>query len=280
MNEIEIPPKIIYEDKKIEISGLNINYWDEGNGSETILLIHGFTGNVEEWYFQFSHFKINFRIIALDLRGHGKSEIKDYDLKISDISNDIKTFLEKKGISKVNLIGHSMGGMIALDFAINYPDKVNKLILISTTPIGTQRAFSESQIAFFKSTPVDQVINMMSKMASIPLEKQKPERRDFYKKLQDWSRKRRGKGITNDTLVAYLTLTSGFDVVKDLKNIKVPTLLLCGDKDKLVRDQNSKILNEKIPNSKLIIFSECGHAPQSEYFIDCNKHLEDFLLSK
>ena len=113
MNDIEIPPKINYEDKLIQIGKIKLNYWEEGNGPETLFFIHGFTGNVEEWYFQISHFKKKYKVIAIDLRGHGKSEMEEKEVNADDITKDINSFLEKKGISKINLIGHSMGGMIA-----------------------------------------------------------------------------------------------------------------------------------------------------------------------
>jgi len=277
MNEIEIPPKIKYKDKQIEIGELKLNYWEVGKGQETLLFIHGFTGNIEEWYLQILEFEKTHKILAVDLRGHGKSEIKGDKLTITDISNDINQFLEKKGYSKVILVGHSMGGMIALHFALRFPDKVRKLVLISTTAGGSHRKISDSQIEFIKSTTVDKLIDMMSKVASIPLHKIKPERREFYKKLQYWSKKRRGEGISNNTFIIYLKATSDFDVRNRIHEIKMPTLIVCGDKDNLVKRQNSKLMDERIPNSKMIIFHECGHAPQREYFVEFNKKLKEFL---
>ncbi len=278
MNGIEIPPKIPYKDKQVNIGGIKLNYWEEGSGPETLMFIHGFTGNIEEWYFQVSHFEKIFKVIAIDLRGHGKSEIKDEDFTIEQISDDIYQFLEKKGIPEIVLIGHSMGGMIAQLFTLKYPKKVKKLVLISTVPGGSSRKIPEAYLEFVKSKSVPELIDMMSKAASIPLEKHKPERRTFYKRLQEWSIQRRGKGISKDGYIRYLKATSNFDIRGRLGEIKVPTLIFCGDKDKLTGKLRSKLLNEKIPNSKIIIFPECGHSPQREYFNEFNEHLQKFLL--
>ncbi|MFX1452095.1 MAG: alpha/beta fold hydrolase [Promethearchaeota archaeon] len=277
MNDIEIPPKIAYQDRIIEIEGIKLNYWEEGTGKETLFFIHGFTGNVEEWYFQISHFKKTYKVIAIDLRGHGKSEIEDYEISINDLTEDINVFLEKKGIKKVNLAGHSMGGMVAQLFALNHKDKVSKLVLISTTPGRPSYKLPESFINSIKSMTIDELINYMSKAASIPLEKINPERRKFYKKLQDWSVIRRGKGISIDTYINYLKASANVDLRERLKEITVPTLVVCGDRDQLLTKRNSKYLHANIPNSSLIIFPECGHAPQREYFVEFNKFLAQFL---
>ncbi len=277
MNEIEIPPKINYEDKLIQIGKIKLNYWEEGNGPETLFFIHGFTGNVEEWYFQFFHFEKKYRVIAIDLRGHGKSEIEDKEINADDLINDIDGFLEKKGISKINLIGHSMGGMIAQYFTLKYPEKVEKLVLISTTSGGPQRKIPESYIKFIKSTTVDNLIDIMSRSASIPLKKMKPERREFYKKLQKWSVERRSKAISINTYIRYLQTSSKINLRNRINEIKVPTLILYGDKDRLVAKTNSEFLREHIANSNLIMFPDCGHAPQREYFIEFNNYLSQFL---
>lgn len=277
MNIIEIPPKIKYRNKKIEINGLKLNYWEEGSGPKTLLFIHGFTGNVEEWYFQFEFFKKDYKVIAIDLRGHGFSEISQENFGIGDLSSDINRFLEKKGISEIILIGHSMGGMVAQHFALNHPDKVEKLVLVSTTPGGPPRKIPESYIDHIRSVDISKLITEMSRFASIPLEKIAPERREFYKKIQKWSVERRGKGISKDVYISYLEKSSNFDLRDKLCEIKVPTLILCGEKDQLIGNKRSNLLKERIPNSDLVIFSECGHAPQREYFEQFNKILSEFL---
>ena len=277
MNEIEIPPKINYKNKQIQIGKLKLNYWEEGDGTDTLFLIHGHTGNVEEWYFQVFYFEKDYKVIAIDLRGHGKSQIDEKEMNFNDLAEDLNIFLEKKGISKIILIGHSMGGMIAQLFTLNYPEKVKKLVLISTTPGSPPRKIPESYLEYMRATEVPKLIEMTSKLASIPIDKISPERRDFYKKLQQWSLIRRAKAISNDTYIKYLLASSNFDVRSLLNKITVPTLIISGDKDKLVQIKNSKLLNEKIPNSKLVTLTECGHAPQREYFKKFNEILSKFL---
>src|SRR6266511_3915002 len=99
----------------------------------TLVFVHGFGGQAEQWHYQLQKFSLENRVIALDLRGHGLSDAPSsgYDLPqlLSDLET-VLTLLKVKG--KFILVGHSFGGAIATDYALNHPERVERLILMAT----------------------------------------------------------------------------------------------------------------------------------------------------
>ena len=109
-------------------SDISLNYEERGNGSPLVLL-HGNGEDLSYFRHQTEYFSANFRVIAVDTRGHGKSPRGDAPFTIRQFAEDLKNFLDSLGIEKADILGFSDGGNIALIFAMKYPDRVNRLIL-------------------------------------------------------------------------------------------------------------------------------------------------------
>ena len=114
-----------------ELNGIKIAYEIHGEGYPLILL-HGFAMYKEFWKWQVKELSKEFRVVTLDIRGCGKSDHPTEQYSMEDLADDIKELLDYLNIDKVHLGGHSFGGMIAQHFALNYPNNLNKLILMST----------------------------------------------------------------------------------------------------------------------------------------------------
>lgn len=113
-------------------SGQTIGYVEMGNTKgDPLILIHGYTDNSRSWSLLAPELA-NRHILALDLRGHGRSSAPDCCYTIMDFSHDLDGFMAEKGIAKADIAGHSLGSMTAAVFAARHPDKVGKLVLIST----------------------------------------------------------------------------------------------------------------------------------------------------
>ena len=106
---------------KINLSNITLNYEDKGKG-KVLLFLHGLGSSIKDWDFQVPFFSKNFRVITVDLRGHGDSVMKDNNFGVDFMVNDIKEFLDALKIDNVTFIGFSMGGAIAFQFAYSYPD--------------------------------------------------------------------------------------------------------------------------------------------------------------
>ena len=115
------------------INGVNLNYEASGQG-KAVVCVHGYTGSSQDWVEQISALSPNYRIVALDLRGHGRSEApsKAEQYSVPIFANDVLALLKALNIKKCCLIGHSLGGFIALQFALEHSEMLSALVLVGT----------------------------------------------------------------------------------------------------------------------------------------------------
>ncbi len=115
-----------------EINSIKIHYKISGEG-HPVVLIHGLSDDLKYWKYLNEYLKDYFKVISIDLRGHGKSEEGREDYSIRLFADDIVNLLKELSIAKTHIIGFSLGGHVSLEIISNYPDIVNKVILISTS---------------------------------------------------------------------------------------------------------------------------------------------------
>lgn len=120
-----------FETKFIQLNNHRIAYVDEGQNDKVILFLHGLGSYIPAWRFNLQELKKHFRCIAIDLPGFGKSDKKIHSCSMKFYSYVVNQFIKSLGIEKVDLVGHSMGGQIAINCALNFQNKVGKLILIA-----------------------------------------------------------------------------------------------------------------------------------------------------
>lgn len=116
---------------KLKVNGIDLHYITVGQGSD-VVMVHGFLGNLAVWHLQIVPQLRNFySITTVDLRGHGYSQVTPDGYTAADMANDLKGLLDRLGIEKVSLVGHSYGADVCLYFALLYPERVNKLVALS-----------------------------------------------------------------------------------------------------------------------------------------------------
>ncbi|MHA1785960.1 MAG: alpha/beta fold hydrolase [Candidatus Helarchaeota archaeon] len=271
----EIPPKVNYQTNKIKIGNYNLAYWDEGpKDAEVICFVHGYTGDKLDWIFQIEYFSKMYRCIAHEHRSHGKSDIKDEEVTIKDLSEDLYELLKKLKVEKINLVGHSMGGFVSLQFALDHQDMLNRLILVDTT---AKLKTPDDAYEMIKKFGYYEFSKMTAKFTEIPLRKRPLESRDFYKKLQKWELERK-KNVPDFVAINFMRAFNNQNVEDRLNEINTKTLIIFGKQDLLIDAKiHSKILKDNIPNSKLIFIDNSGHSPTREQYLEFNKVLEEFL---
>jgi len=116
---------------KVRLRDIEIHYQEKGFGAP-LILIHGLNGDLTGWALVMPEFAKHYRTIALDLRGHGASGKPDQPYSIKGFSEDLQEFLQQLQIPRAHILGLSLGGAIAQQFALDYPEKVRALILVST----------------------------------------------------------------------------------------------------------------------------------------------------
>lgn len=241
---------------QININGYKINYEVEGEGKNVILL-HGWLANLETMKPIANHLKKHFKVYNVDIIGFGKSDLPKEPLYTDDFGNFLKDFIKVLNIENPILIGHSNGGRTILNYAGRQLGKINKIVLIDSAGIKPKR-----KISYYIKIYTFKIIKKL-----LPNTKR-------TKKLRE---KVLGKfGSTdykNSPEVLRKTMSNilNEDIRKQLPNIKVPTLLIWGEKDTATPVQDAKIMEKLIPDAGLVIYKEAGHFS----YLDC---LSRFLI--
>jgi len=259
--------------------GYKINYLDKGKG-RNLVYIHGFLGC--SWLYEelVDYFSKNYRVIAIDHLGHGKSDKPESEAyELIDLANYVDQTLSKViGDEKIILHGHSMGGMIALTYATtpSLAKRLDGLVLMGTAAKldnpGLVQYVKDLKAGKMKFIERDTIENIHTKLCfNRKYMKQNP------KLIEEFIE----KSLENEEFIGFKTMNAivnNYNVEDKIHAINVPTLIVTGDKDKYILPQGSHILHEKIPNSKLIVFSpNIGHMVNYEAKDEYIKVMEDFL---
>jgi|TARA_B110000259_G_C13998785_1_gene395480 pimeloyl-ACP methyl ester carboxylesterase len=242
---------------------------DIGNGVPFVM-VHGFLGSSEMWTLQKQFFKRDYRVITPALPGFGESskiQSKDSIIKMAKL---ITKQLKKKNIYKYNLMGHSMGGMIAQEIAKIEGDKIAKLICYGTGSIGDIPGRFETIDASrdkLKKSGIKLMANRIAKTWFIEGEKAKY----FY--ICDNA----NKVVSEETADNALIAMKNWRGLENLKNIKSKTLIIWGDQDKAYNFEQVKTLHQNIPNSELAIIKDCSHNVHLEKPMNFNRIIKNFL---
>ena len=259
--------------------GYKIHYIEKGEG-KNLVFIHGFLGSTWLFEAQVELFSDNYRAIAIDHLGHGKSdkpESESYEL--AELTQYLEETLSKIiGDEKFILVGHSMGGMISLIYATNpnLAKRLEGLILMSTAPKLNNPGLIQ-YVKDLKSGEMSLKDRETIETIFIGLCFQRKARKEQTKLISEFV----DLTLQNEEYVGLRTMESivnNFDVENKLKDISTPTLILSGDKDIFILPDESKSMAQKIPNSTLVILTpKIGHMIQYEATNDYNKAIESFI---
>jgi 3-oxoadipate enol-lactonase len=260
---------------KVNFEDTELYYESHGVGFP-LILIRGFGSNADHWYEQVPYLSREYKVIIFDNRGVARSSHPGGALSIMMMAQDTIRLIDALGITSFYLLGLSMGGMIAQEVAINYPERVKGLVLACTHCGGTHQISASKE-----------VINIFTEMATVGSDESKikaaaclfdPEtlaqRPEVAQKYTAISFK---NPASAEILSKQQEAVLGHDSFDRLPQIKAATLVLTGDADLLVPPDNSKILAERIPGAKLIIVPGGGHQILVEQPEACNKAIMDFF---
>ncbi len=256
---------------------LDLYYEVQGNATstETLVLLNGLTQSTLAWFFFLPYFKEQYRIILLDFIFQGQSAKKAEWRNFDKHAADVKTVLDKEGISKATIIGLSYGSLVAQHFAVLYPNALNKLVLISTFAHKTPyyNAIELSWWRALESGGYNLMLDIMlpSVLSEnyfanpiIPIAAMKEARKD---------------GNQNSEAIFKLmraTKERG-DYRPQLKQVAAPTLVIQGEKDLLLPVHLAEEVHKSIPGSVLKIIKQAGHTLNLEHVPEVCKEINGFL---
>jgi len=276
------------------INGIKICYKTLGKG-DPVILVHGFGDRKEHWRAQIGDLSKHFTVIIFDNRSAGKSDRPDGDYTMEIFADDIAGLMDWLKIKKTNIIGHSLGGMIVQNFALKYPNRINKIILINTSAGITPPGADPSQgIEMYKKSQITMIQEIKKDPINIFLNHAKPAySREFWKQMKnDIKKKFHGiwsvedlidekliNGPTEKSIVNQSEAFKSHNTYDRLNEIKNEVLILCADKDKSMPQSMCEKIHELLPNSKLIVIENAGHQSILEYPKIINQHIIEFLKS-
>lgn len=262
----------------IKIRDINLYYEIHGTG-EPLVMINGYADNTRHWFRQLPELAQECKVIVFDNRGAGRSDKPDIPYAMQMFAQDISDLLESLKIDAANVYGVSMGGMIAQEFALIYPNKVINLILGCTTCGGSHLVMPDADIVAFlldeerlkRLTPEEAAREMFAITCTQEFIVNNPDVAAGYINATvenappAYSLKRQA-----DAILAH-------DTYERLPQIKAPTLVIAGSADKIMPVENSKLLASRIPDAELIILNNAGHGFFYEAADQANKTILDFL---
>ena len=265
-----------------KINGIDMYYEEHGEANaEPLLLIMGFTMNAAAWAPQIPALAERYHVIAFDNRGAGRTTQPESAYTIPQMAADAAALLDHVGIKTAHIIGASMGGMIAQEFAIRYPRRVRSLVLACTTPGGPHSAGYDEMLRTSEETM--KVENLAALLT--------PERlkEGIDQLFTPAFIAHPGPGLMQMGAAAMLypqTLAGmkgqlaairAHDTYDRLTTISAPTLVIAGDADTLVDARNSPLLASRIPHAKLHMLPGQRHGFTAEKPEETNRTVLDFL---
>ncbi len=258
-----------------KINGIQIYYEALGDGPP-LLLIEGIPGTVSDWYPFASHLARDFKVILFDNRGSGGSDRPEEWYTTSLMASDTVALLDNLGISRAKVFGVSMGGMIAQELAINFPEKVDRLVLGCTHCGGPQVIRPTALVDQAFALETEDWAERIRMLAPFAFSEQFG--REHPKALAEFIAK---KSLDAQPYFAYrrqIGAVIRHDSGQRLAKITTPTLVVTGTADTVIPWQNSELLCEKIPNSEIAMIEGAGHLFFVEQPEQTLRILKAFLL--
>lgn len=273
----------------VEVEGGRLFYEVMGKG-RPLVLVHGAWASHEWWRWQVPALARRYQVISPDVRGHGQSSPLRSAYTVNGFAKDLDLILQGIGVHEAALVGWSMGGIISLQYGLNYPSKVKALILIATrghrNPKSKRRIimqYLQARLSLLMDFTAPRKYDRAS--GGFPGEKiwlerevQKMLSSRVSKEVQDWVM----SDVRNNPRENYFQVAKSiwnWGAGKRLKGIKAPTLIMVGDKDTRTPPRFSHLLHDTIPNSRLVIVEDAGHCLPLEQPERVNGEIIEFLKS-
>jgi len=254
--------------KKIEVGELDIHYFTGGNG-EPLVVLHGGSNGARAWMKNMEELSGRYTIYVPDLPGFGHSQPIDGDYYIPELVEFVDKFSHNLGLKSFHLMGHSLGGGIALSYALKFPYKVTKLVLVSSLCLGKEIAL---WVRFLSNCVVCRGMGRVT-MAILRGVKWVADKLfatvEFVVPLSKFSLSLGGKVTTIKEQTVVL--------IHRLSEIMVPTLVVWGAKDLILPVKQAYAAAQLIPDCQVEVFEDCGHSVYRDRLPEFSRLLTRFL---
>lgn len=255
----------------VEADGVKMDAVAMGHG-DPVLLVHGFTSSKEVWFFNMEPLAGKFRVLAMDLPGHGTSTKVAPDNFLSFCSDFLARLLDRQRIEAAHVVGNSMGGAVAMQMALSHPKRVRKLVLVDALGMGTDVPAGVLD-KYVETSTREEVRAMLTQVVHDPKHvlPQAVERSYLYRQEPGV------KELLAKIAAQFRAGTAGaVDFRPRFKELRLPVLVVWGREDRSLPVRHADAAHA-MPNAQIHIFERCGHLPQLEHAAEFNALVTQFL---
>ncbi|OUM84410.1 MAG: hypothetical protein BAA01_00890 [Bacillus thermozeamaize] len=259
----------------IQANGIEMYYEIHGQGTPLVMIM-GLSANLDWWEPEMiERLSKRYRLLLFDNRGAGRTEKPAVEYSIPMFAQDTAALMSQVGIEKAHILGVSMGGMIAQEFALHYPERVDKLVLVCTNCGGAQSVPASPEVLGWLAnrnvSPDELKQRQLKLLFPDSFVAEQPDKVERF-----WERVSRAP-IPLEAFQRQLGAIQRFGTYDRLDRITSPTLVMTGSEDILVPPRNSEILAERIPGARLEIFPGGGHGFTGQFPEKFCQVVEQFL---
>ena len=253
-----------------EHAGCQLHYEDRGQG-QPVLLVHGLGSSIQDWEYQIPHLLQTHRVLAIDLRGHGRSGKPRERYSIRQLADDVVALIEHLGLQQVHLVGISMGGMVGFQLGVDHPHLLRSLTIVNSAPEVKAKSAADwwmlaKRWTLSRVLGLDTIGKGLARLL-FPY----PEQAELRAKVeQRWPQ--------NDkrAYLASLDAIIGWGVRERLNAITCPTLVISGDRDYTPVSLKEAYVAE-MSNARLLVIERSRHATPMDQPHRFNAALDEFL---
>ena len=261
------------ESRRVRVGDVELHCEQQGSG-EPLLLIHGLGSCGLDWQPQIEHFRSLRRVVTIDLRGHGRSSRPRGPYSIGLFAREVAAAMRELGIGRADVVGVSLGGMIAFQLAVDAPQLVKSLVIVNSGPYVPSATFKQRMPLYIRLATIH-LLGLPRMAAAIakrlfPAPGQEELQRIFVERLS-----------ANDKrcyLASLKAIFAGWDLSAHLPDIRCPTLVVAADQD-YTPVALKEAYTARMPDARLVVIPDSHHAVFMEKPREFNAALEAFLLA-
>ncbi len=260
----------------VNINGINL-YYEVAGAGPSVVLCHGYTGSHQSWANQLPALSKKYRVVAMDHRGHGKSDAPSSveACTIPVLADDVYSLLNHLGMTGCCLVGHSLGGFMSVQLVLDHPDVIGSLVLVDASAgphfIPGMKELGEKLNEIARRDGMGAAFEYNVQQS--PLVQKRFER---YPASREAAKRRMMEASVDGYVFIREAMNRREDLTSRLGEISVPTLVIVGEDDASFREP-SEVLADGIPYSRLKVVPRAFHNPHEDTPEAFNKLLLDFL---
>lgn len=273
------------QDQYVWVGEVKARYWRLGTQGSAIVLIHGIGSAIETWSLNVEALAQHHQVYALDLVGSGRSDKSFGSYSLVALAEFVKGFADVMGLDRLSLIGNSMGGGVALQFALLYPQQIEKLVLVNSLGLGQDVSWS---LRLANLPLVDRLYKPTRSSTALTLKQAVENQALITDEWIDRFHNLLSLPGAPEAMIAQIRANVGWSgvrrevyqpIVDRLSTITASTLVVWGNQDRILPVAHAQTAMQRLPNGRLQIFAPCGHWSHFERATEFNDIVLKFLAS-